>query len=197
MHIYVIACGEYRKVGSAANVDSRKRAMAIGCPHPLVIEFTAPCPIPEVSRAEYGAHWLLALKWHFGEWFSATREEAVDAVEKAIAWAISGDDHCYNLLGPEPEDRAELGERLINARAREQAYMTQPNRKSGKRQQAATLASRLVRAKRKAARLDKIRDRWHDRAYDTEELLKEAGLSRRTVYNELKARFPDERIEHA
>ena len=65
------------------------------------------------------------------------------------------------------------------------------------RQTRAVTAAQRSRAKRKAERLDKIRDRWHDRAYDTDELLKEAGLSRRTVYNELKARFPDERIEHA
>ncbi len=65
------------------------------------------------------------------------------------------------------------------------------------RQARATTASERARAKRKKAALDKIRDRWHDRAYDTDELIKEAGLSRRTVYSELKARFPDERIEHA
>ncbi len=65
------------------------------------------------------------------------------------------------------------------------------------RQTRAVTAAQRARAKRKAERLDKIRDRWHDRAYDTDDLLREAGLSRRTVYNELKARFPDERIEHA
>ncbi len=102
MHIYLIACGEFRKIGELV--------------------------------------------------------EAIDAVTRAVAWASD----------------------------------SEPNRKSGKRQQEATLAPRIIRAKRKAERLDKIRDRWHDRAYDTDELIKEAGLSRRTVYNELKARFPDD-----
>ncbi len=197
MHIYIIACGEYRKIGAAANVESRKRAMATGCPHPLVIEHTATCEISHVARAEYGAHWLLATKWHFGEWYRVELAEAIDAVTRAVAWAASDSEHCHELLGPQPIDYHEEREWLIACRAREQAYMAQPNRKSGKRQQAATLASRLRRALRKAERIDKIRDRWHDRAYDTDELIKEAGLSRRTVYNELKARFPDERIDHA
>lgn len=65
------------------------------------------------------------------------------------------------------------------------------------RQARATTASERARAKRKEARLALIRGRWHDRAYDTDELIKESGLSRRTVYTALKARFPDERIEHA
>lgn len=65
------------------------------------------------------------------------------------------------------------------------------------RQGRAVTASQRKREKIRKAAIDKIRDRWHDRAYDTDELIKESGLSRRTVYNELKARFPDERIEHA
>jgi hypothetical protein len=65
------------------------------------------------------------------------------------------------------------------------------------RQARATTAAQRARARAKAVALDKIRDRWRDRAYDTDALLAEAGLSRRTIYNELGPRFEDEpRIEH-
>jgi hypothetical protein len=62
----------------------------------------------------------------------------------------------------------------------------------------ATTAAQRKKAKAKAEKLNRIRDRWHDPNYDTDDLIRESGLSRRTVYDALKARFPDDAgLEHA
>jgi len=66
------------------------------------------------------------------------------------------------------------------------------------RQTRATTASQRKRAKAKQAALNKIRERWRDRAHDTDALIAESGLSRRTVYTALGPRFEgDAGVEHA
>lgn len=171
--------------------------MATGCPHPLAIDFKQECPLEHAARAEYGAHWILAHKWHFGEWFAVSAEEAIDAIQKAIAWAISEAEHPYELLGPQPTNRLELGEWLINCRMREQAYKSQPYRMPERRQRAATLASQRARHAWKAKRIEIAKPKWHDHQFTVEDISRECGLSRRTLYNELGPRWEDESAQHA
>lgn len=65
------------------------------------------------------------------------------------------------------------------------------------RQARAVSASQRARARRKADRLARIRDRWRDGNYTVDQLSEESGLSRRTLYNELGPRFDDAGAEHA
>lgn len=60
------------------------------------------------------------------------------------------------------------------------------------KQSRATDASQKVRARRKLQKLSIARPKWQDKSFTVDQIAEECGLSRRTLYNELGARWPND-----
>ncbi len=64
---------------------------------------------------------------------------------------------------------------------------------ASERQARASSASQKARTRRKLQKLAIARPKWHDKAFTVEQISAEAGLSRRTLYNELGSRWENDR----
>ena len=101
--IYVIAAGDNTvKIGIARDPEKRRIALQTGHYAPLKLAFSSPCKRPAV--VEHLVHESLASKRLYGEWFSASPQEAQQAISEVIkrtrlpgesapsveSWAYSG-----------------------------------------------------------------------------------------------------------
>jgi hypothetical protein len=94
--VYAIRCGEWIKVGVAANIEQRLGGMRVNCPYPL--ELVGSRRFDKAStalRVERALHLELAEQLHFGEWF---RPRPIDPVQALAA--------AYRLEGLEPVETA-------------------------------------------------------------------------------------------
>ena len=88
MFLYVIASGEFRKIGMASNIRGRLGSIACHNPLPVTLDYHHACPIDRVLRAEALAHEALATKKIRGEWFAVSKARAIAAVRNAISTAL-------------------------------------------------------------------------------------------------------------
>lgn len=81
--VYAIRCGEWIKIGVAANITERMGGMRVNCPYPLVLVGSRKFPLASVAlRVEAAIHRELAGQRHFGEWF---REAPLDPVAALVS----------------------------------------------------------------------------------------------------------------
>lgn len=87
--IYVIGpTAGLQKVGLATDPKTRLAALQTACPFHLMLHASVQVPSGEAHAVERRAHRLLKTAWVRNEWFQATPDEAVAAVQ-AAAGAIA------------------------------------------------------------------------------------------------------------
>lgn len=97
-YIYVIACGEYQKIGQSSNPMQRMFRMRTDNPYPLrMIAVLSTC---DVYRAENYVHQRYAAFHYDGEWYRVPPDE--------LAWllTVTDLDHEVSTLIPEPGENA-------------------------------------------------------------------------------------------
>lgn len=83
--VYVIAGGDFSKIGIAENPKLRCAQLATGNPHDLDLMFTAECSSREHARkVERLAHASLHDLRVAGEWFDCSPWTAIDAVKHVM-----------------------------------------------------------------------------------------------------------------
>ncbi len=83
-HIYVIGpLIGLQKVGIATDPRQRLATLQTACPFDLFLHLAVAVPFEEAHAIERRAHRLLARSCIRNEWFEATREEAIQAVQSA------------------------------------------------------------------------------------------------------------------
>jgi len=81
VYIYAIKCGEFVKVGIAADIEKRLVNLEANNPYPLKLIGWGACPARLASAAEHAAHTRLARYHHKGEWFRCSDIAARAAVQ--------------------------------------------------------------------------------------------------------------------
>lgn len=86
-YLYVLGVpnGTPHKIGFSYVPQSRAKAMIREGYNGAHVVTQQPIPWKKAAYAERYAHYLLREKHHEGEWFNVTREEAIEAIEKATA----------------------------------------------------------------------------------------------------------------
>ena len=85
-HIYVIGpTVGLQKVGIAPDPRQRLATLQTACPFDLFLHLAVAVPFGDAHAIERRAHRLLARSCVRNEWFEATREEAIHAVQTAVA----------------------------------------------------------------------------------------------------------------
>lgn len=107
--VYVIADGDgRRKIGFSQNAQTRLAQLQAAAGGQLLLERHFVCGINQAGAVERLAHQLLAEKRLTGEWFDVTLEEAVAAIEEAIATVEAGG---FRTRLTEPGHMSDLGVR--------------------------------------------------------------------------------------
>ena len=85
-HIYVIGPPVgLQKVGIATDPRQRLATLQTACPFDLFLHLAVAVPFGDAHAIERQAHRLLARSCVRNEWFEATREEAIQAVQSVVA----------------------------------------------------------------------------------------------------------------
>lgn len=85
-HIYVIGPPVgLQKVGIATDPRQRLATLQTACPFDLFLHLAVAVPFEDAHAIERRAHRLLARSCVRNEWFEATREEAIQAVQSAVS----------------------------------------------------------------------------------------------------------------
>ncbi len=74
-----------QKVGIATDPKQRLATLQTACPFDLFLHLAVAVPFEDAHAIERRAHRLLARSCVRNEWFEATREEAIQAVQSAVA----------------------------------------------------------------------------------------------------------------
>ena len=104
--LYVVRCGDFVKVGLAADVRRRLRDFEAMTPYEVVLVGKTVVRADKAGMAERVAHEALADTHHRGEWFSASPETALKAIRAAGQWALK-------IAGPWHEACWEFDEKLV------------------------------------------------------------------------------------
>lgn len=83
--VYVLAAGPFCKVGRATDVGARLKACQTGCPYEITFAYAQTVPMMDVSLLEGETHRQLSPRRARGEWFTASAEEAIEAISLARA----------------------------------------------------------------------------------------------------------------
>lgn len=110
VRIYVVRCGEFVKVGIAANMTKRLRGFACDNPYEVQLVCTRTVRADAAHIVEARAHAQLGQFHHRGEWFRCPPDTARRAVNSAVGWLLG------KML---PWDEARLEQRRIWANLRE------------------------------------------------------------------------------
>lgn len=81
VHVYILACAGFVKIGIATDVQKRIAGLQIGNPQKIELVYTlAPCPRSEALRIEQRAHRKLKAFNASGEWFQCAPATAIAAI---------------------------------------------------------------------------------------------------------------------
>lgn len=83
--IYAIQCSQFLKVGIAADVARRFEQFRLYNPFPCIVAFKREINPLMARTVEARTHALLRPSAHGREWFSATLEAVVNAIEEAVS----------------------------------------------------------------------------------------------------------------
>ena len=87
--LYFVACGEFIKVGIAADTSRRVQGLQLGCPYPLRLAYRRAIPGGLERQVEKLVHERLKPFAIGREWFSVTPEEALAAALPIIQAAAN------------------------------------------------------------------------------------------------------------
>ena len=88
-YVYIIASPSGRmKIGKTGNPKRRLQQMRVDERVDLILEYAR--EVENSTLVESIAHAILKEKRHHGEWFAVTLQEAIDAVNSALASVLDG-----------------------------------------------------------------------------------------------------------